>query len=207
MRKTKKTPRGPQPRRIPRPFEKWLTSLFLEKEWKDSLADFPWLETVRQIANEYGCQIIFDVSHHWRESFFAQNFRRKGPMILAGGAGSSKHSCTSILHELGHLILHSKKHHPKDVMRGGEEAWQIAQRLALEHRLPLVSSIRRQALYSYRYHLVYQHAPGSKRKHRRRPPPKSWQLEGSKRTSKACARGEFYSTGKKAERRQKNLDD
>ena len=196
--------RGDQPRRIPRPFEKWFLGLFVRDEWKDKAADFSWLITVRDIAKGHGCSIIFDTSRHWRESFYSKNYLGKGPFILGGGAGNNKYSCTAILHELGHHVLCSGNRHPKDPLRGEEEAWQVAQRIAQEYKLPLVSHIKRKGLYSYRYHLVIlQDAPGSKRRWRKRPAPKSWQLEGSKRTAKSSVSGRLYSMGKKGKKHEK----
>jgi len=178
-------------------------SLFVEDEWKDSPADFPWLITLRRVTEEHGCQIIFDISRHWQESIYFADYGKKGPTILGGGLTNPKYSCTAILHELGHHILKSGKRHPRDLLRGEEEAWKIAQRIALEHRLPFVSKIKRQGLYSYRYRLFYQDAPGSKQKYRRRPLPKSWQLENSKRTAEAGVTVGFSSMGKKGRRHAK----
>ena len=210
----------PQPRRIPRPFEKWLSEIFAEDVWTGSTQSYPWLKTVRRIAKESGCRIILDTSRHWQESLYSPDYKKMGPTILAGGATNPNYSCTAILHELGHHILKRDKQHPRDMLRGEEAAWRIAQGIAQKHRLPLASNIRRQALYSYRYRLLLV-APGSKRVHRRRPLPKSWQLEGSRRSAAASvdqpssmgkrgkrhAKRDIKRATSKAERRRKHADD
>jgi len=88
MNKKNKKSRGPQPRRIPRPFEKWLLSLMRRNEWKDRATNYPWLVDIKRIINEYDCSIIYDTARHWRESVYLRNYMEKGPMILCGGAGN-----------------------------------------------------------------------------------------------------------------------
>jgi len=177
-------------------FERWKLDISNSKEWKDSPTDYVWLITLRQIAKDYGCQIIFDSMHHWKESVFSFDFSGEGPTILCGGGKRPSYSCTALLHEIGHLLLLSTNQHPGNILQGEEEAWKIAQNIAKEYRLPFVSHIKRQGLYSYRYRLIYQRSPGSKHKYRKRPLPHSWQLEGSRQTSKASVSTNF-SFGKK----------
>jgi len=74
----------------------------------------------------------------------------------------------------------------------GEPKIQLHERIAQEHRLPLVSCIKRQALYSYRYNLNYPDTQGSKSKQKRGALLKSWQLEGSRRTAEASVSSGFF---------------
>jgi hypothetical protein len=205
--------RGKKPRRrsrlpgtVPRPFEKWLDALIREDIWKDDPAlQVEWLDVLRQLAHEYECRLIVDSARHWRESVYVWDYRKKGPTILAGAARNRKYGCTAILHELGHHILKSGKRHPRDEIEGENAAWEIACLLAREHSLPFVPHIKRQALYSYRLGALLSETTGSRRTARRRPLPKSWQLEDSARSALISRGFGFYSMGKKGRRHAKRF--
>lgn len=189
--------------RVLRPFDKWLLNIFTSDRWVDSREGGEWLKTLHELAAARGCRLICDSMYHWRESVYIVDYRKKGPAILAGGAGTDTQISTVILHELGHHILESEHRHPEGNIAGEEAAWHAAQQLALEHRLPLEPRVKRTALYSYRYRKVCELTAGSKRKNKIRPLPKSWQLEGSRRTSEASAKPRQYSLGKRGRRHAK----
>ena len=190
---------------ILRPFEKWLFNLLDNDIWVDSRQGGAWLDTLRAVASDHGCRIICDRRRHWAESIYVLDYRKRGPTILAGGATLDKYCCTTILHELGHHILIRGKRHPSDRLAGEEEAWGIAQAVALEHRLPLEPHIKRQALYSYRYYELLERTSGSRRKNRHRSLPRSWRLELSRRSSQASTGSAHFSMGKRGRRHAKRF--
>jgi len=197
------------PNRVPRPFERWLSQIFYVWEHKDIKAD--WYEKVKQLANEYGCKLIVDPNQHWIRSFYTPGwdeekakFCEDNPTILAGGKGRSAYVCTVILHELGHRILDSQNQiSPYDYMAEEEEAWIIAQKIASENALPLVSKMKRKALYSYKYRQQLEEFPGSKRKSKRPAKKNIDNLLRSKRTSKMSTPLQEYPLGKKGKRKVK----
>ena len=189
-------PRG----RVLRPFEKWLLNILSTDIWVDSRQGGPWLLKLHDLASSHGCRLVCDQMHHWRESVYLPDYKRRGPTILAGGAASDPQCSSVILHELGHHILRKQKRHPGRTIEGEEAAWRIAQDLAREFRLPLEARIKRTALYSYRYRRLCDLTAGSKRKNPVRPKPRSWVLESSMRSSAASASCNLYSTGKRGKR-------
>ncbi len=206
MRGKKPRRRSWFPRTVPRPFEKWLDGLIHQDIWKDDpTLQAEWLDVLRKLAREHECRLLVDSARHWQESIYFENYRKKGPTILAGVARNKKYGCTAILHELGHHILQSQKRHPRDAIRGEDAAWEIACQLAREHDLPFVPDIKRRALYSYRLWALLLETAGSKRTTRRRPLPKSWQLEESMRSALISRGFGFYSMGKKGRRHAKRF--
>jgi len=191
---------------VPRPFERWIDALIRQDIWKDDpTLRAEWLDVLRRIARQHECRLTVDTARHWRESIYVSSYRSKGPTILAGVAGNPKYGCTAIVHELGHHLLLRGRRHPRDLVRGEEAAWEIAGQLARNHDLPFVSHIKRQALYSYRLGVLLWEAEGSKRRARRRPTPKSWQLEDSKRSALISRGFGLYAVGKKGKRHAKRF--
>jgi hypothetical protein len=192
----------PRRRHVPRPFERWFFSLFINLEdWNDVDVDIDWLKKLRKIADNSGCRIVFDKNKHWRESVYLNDEKGRGPTILAGGSGNKKYGCTAILHELGHHTLEKRHQHPKDIEKAETAAWKIATGIAKEHQLPFVPHIKRRALYSYRIRKM----PGSKRLIMKRPLPKSWKLELSRRSTLLSGGRGTLSLGKKGKRKTKKL--
>ena len=200
----KKRARGFLKSNVPRPLEKWITNLLWEKKWDNVDADIDWLKRLRRLAGESGCRIRFDPDWHWKESRYCPG-RADGATILAGGAGNPKYGCTSILHELGHHILHAESRHPGDMLKAEKAAWEIALDMARKHRLPFVPHIKKQALHSYRLGIMLEASTGSKRRARRRAAPKSWQLEDSRRSRTISTGYGLYSLGKKGRRYAKKF--
>jgi hypothetical protein len=191
---------------VPRPFERWVDALIREDIWKDDRTfRAEWLDVLRQTVLQHECRLTVDTARHWRESIYVRNYRRKGPIILAGVAGNPKYGCTAIVHELGHHVLERGKRHPRDMVGGEEAAWEIAGQLARNHRLPFVPHIKRQALYSYRLEALLWEAQGSKRRTRRRLTPKSWRLEDSRRSALISRGFGLYAVGKKGKRYAKRF--
>lgn len=192
--------------RVPRPFDKWLYELLVgSPKWRNHCPPIPWLLVARRIGDEQGCRIVFDTSRHWMESVYIYNYRKHGPAILVGAVGSPVDVCTALLHELGHHLLTVRGQHSSWTLRGEIQAWDIAHQLAAEHRLPLNSRVRRTALYSYRYALHLASVSGSKARTRKRPAPRSWRLEESRRSAAISTSSGFFSVGKKGKRQAKKF--
>ncbi len=197
-------------KRVPRREEMFYPSSF-DADWEDSDPPFEWLATCRRLAQRHGCVLILDVRHHWKESWYAEDWcidykkRIEGPTLLVGGAGDPNCVCSALLHELGHHILKSKKRHPSAEMDGEEEAWKIAQDLAREHNLPLVARARRLGLSSHRLYFRDHENRGSKKKAGRRPIPGSWALGQSKRAAQVPVPKDSKPLGKKGRRLTKKI--
>ena len=110
-------PRRVTGRRIPRPLDKWLQSLFAPLDWvQTGDADAPeWVRRIRVLAAEIGCQVIYDPGRHWKESLFCPAAEDGKPYILSGGAGKENYCCTVLLHEFGHAVLHARRNHPAGI--------------------------------------------------------------------------------------------
>jgi hypothetical protein len=178
-------------------------NVFSTDIWVDSRRGGPWLTELHNIASSTDCKLICDQMHHWRESVYVSDYKKKGPTILAGGAANDLECSTAILHELGHHILCQQNRHPHALIDGEKAAWNIAQDIARQNRLPFDPRTKRTALYSYRYRQLSEFTAGSKRKNKIRPAPKSWLLEGSRRSSVASAGCGVYSLGKRGKRHAK----
>ncbi|MFC1661236.1 hypothetical protein ACFL3S_07250 [Gemmatimonadota bacterium] len=198
-------PRRVTGRRIPRPFDQWLISIFAPLDWVDTDdAEAPvWVRRVRKLAQEIECRVIFDTRRHWRESVCVYSAAEERRYILAGGAGKENYCCTALLHELGHALLRARHNHPSEDMPGEEEAWRLAAQIAQEERLPLVASIRRQGLYSYRRAELLRATAGSKQRTRRPPLPKTGKLTSSRRSGPVTVPPDAYPIGKKGRRKTK----
>ena len=204
-RPARRGPRRVRGRRIPRPFDKWLISILDPLDWTDTNdADAPqWVRRFRVLAAEIGCRLIYDPKHHWRESLFCSAAADGKTYILIGGAGKDNYCCTAALHELGHAILHARRNHPSEDIPGEEEAWRIATQIAERERLPLVASIRRKGLYSYRRARLLKASAGSKHRTKRRPLPKTGKLARSRRSSSVSLPSDAFPIGKKGRRKTK----
>jgi hypothetical protein len=195
--------RKPSPAgRYPRPFLRWLTAILKQEPWIDSKDLDDRIQETRRVAVAHGCHVVTDQRRHWRESAYRFDYEGKGPTILAGSAGNPNYVCTAILHELGHHLLHVDRRHPRNPIEGERAAWRIAGEIARKHRLPLVASIRRKALYSYRLAELLHESGGSKRRNRRRA-PKSWDMQRSQRSRAVSAAKGLDPMGKKGKRHAK----
>ena len=188
---------------VPRPVERWLYARLYPQKWRDSRPRIDWLIRGRQVAKELGCRVVYDPRLHWRESRYVRDYNDHGPAALVGGAGDPLDACAALLHELGHHLLLERNHDSKRKLPNEEVAWQIAHELAARHRLPLNPRIRRVALASYRYTELSTWVPGSKTRNRRRPEPRSWRLEESRRSAEISTGFGIQSIGKKGKRHAK----
>jgi len=167
---------------VPRPIDKWLTAIFTEKSWRNRNRHELWFKKVKELVTDWGCVLRHDPRWHWRESVYVSDYEERGPHILVGGGGSPAYVCTAILHELGHRIAHAQGQMPNDVLANEEVAWQHVIRLSQEHQLPFASSLKREALYSYRYARLRAENSGSKRQNRRTTRYTTERIGESKRT-------------------------
>lgn len=190
--------------RVPRSYDKWIRELLYPSTWSDSCgSDVPWLALGRQIADKHGCSLVYDTSRHWKESMYFPSSADHGPVVCVGGTGDHIDSCSAFLHELGHHMLYVRAQHSTRTLAAEEAAWRVAHELALEHRLPLNPGVRRTALYSYRYAQQLAASSGSRGRTRKRPAPRSWRLETSRRSANASTRYGIESIGKKGRRHTK----
>lgn len=191
---------------VPRPEMKHFSGLFEQiilGEWKDYDEDYPWLKKLRRIAGEYGCRIVFDKRRTFDVSFHSDE-NKYCPVLYIGGQGEEKEVCTVILHELAHHYLFKKSISPRDYIKREKLAWKTAAKIASENRLPFDRRCYKAGLHSYKRGLLLLETTGSKHKRRRRPEPKSWKLEKSKR-SEAITFKEQLSIGKKGKRYAKKF--
>ena len=92
MRGKKPRKRSWLPGTVPIPFERWLDALIHQDIWKDDpTLQAEWLDVLRQLVSDHGCRLIVDSARHWQESVYFQDYRKKGPTILAGAARSTKY--------------------------------------------------------------------------------------------------------------------
>ena len=199
-------PRRVKGRRIPRSFDLWLESIFAPLDWvdtDDSIAPV-WIPRLRKRACDVGCTVIYDLRRHWRESAFVSCAADGKSYILAGGAGKENYCCTVLLHELGHAVLVARHNDPSHVFEREEEAWRVASRIAGEERLPLVASIRRKGLYSYRRGLLLHEQRGSKRNANSMPLPKTGKLIKSRRSQVVSLPPDVSPIGKRGRRKTKS---
>lgn len=185
---------------VPRPWQKWLEAVFVEKSWRNRSPQHDWFHKVRGLATSHGCNIKHDPKWHWSESMYMKNYKDLGPHILAGGRGRASYVSTAILHELGHHILHIQKLKPAEYLAEEAAAWKVACRLAADHQLPFVAHIRRQALYSYRYRKLCEDTAGSRRKNKRPARMTVDRIQNSKQSSKAGGSYQLLPVGKKGKR-------
>jgi len=183
---------------------------FWGPKWEDQKVDIPWVLKAREVAKSFGIAFIYDPNHHWEESmegyvpylisfeepyphFFFENKHVKFEYVLfIGGKGKPPYCCSAFLHELAHSILSKEKHHPKELEEGEKSAWALANKLADQYRLPLVSAIRRRALYEYHYIEICISTKGSKHKSPHSPNPPYWRLMKSKRSAKITTPGIIF---------------
>lgn len=90
-----------------------------------------------------------------------------------------------------------------DTVANEEAAWLGAIKLAAKHRLPLLSTIRRQALYSYRYCRLLDSRDGSNRQNKPYKRTNIDRTKGSLNTSKAKQDMQMRPMGKKGKRKYK----
>ena len=172
------------------------------EDWQDTNVQTDWLIKFRALASEYGCKVVFDPRHHWKDSYCELN----GGQVFVGGYGDQRFSCTAALHELGHHILIYQHHSPRNLGEREKAAWAIAQEIALKHRLPLVSSTKRRTLFSYEYRRLLESQRGSKGQTKMKPPAKRVQLKKSKRGSMISTGAEIApAAGKKGKRFDKRF--
>lgn len=185
---------------VPNPWDKWLASLFTERQWVNVARPARWFERFVKLARESGCQVIHDERRHWKEGIYIRNYHKRGPHILIGGRGAEAAVCSAALHELGHHVLCRNGSESPDYLEIEEKAWKIAHELALKHRLPILANIRRRALYSYRYHSMLLTNCGSKKRTRQPALTTSDRIAGSRQTSQAWQSCKELPVGKKGRR-------
>jgi hypothetical protein len=177
--------------------------MFVGKSWRHSDPAASWFPAAQRLVAGWGCRLRVDPRWHWRESVYIADFQDRGPCILVGGSGRSAYVCTALLHELGHHVVAVRGQTRADIVANEEAAWRVAIALAAEHRLPLVATLRRQALYSYRYALLHAETQGSKHNSRRRKRTTVDRLHASAKTSRAKRTDQFRPLGKKGKRKYK----
>ena len=179
----------PYGQRVPRPIHKWLQGL-LDGDWQGTFGP-AWAIRAARIAEPFGCTLIYDPDHHWRESCYIMRnnvFGRK--TILLGGASATETIGLSIFaHELAHHVLVKRGQEPSDLVLLERRTWEIAAELAAQFNLPSCSKTRRRALYGYRYAALLWDTVGSKRRTRKPKAQKSARLLGSKESAEANVAG------------------
>jgi hypothetical protein len=182
-----------------------LLAMLLPWAWEDSKGqDVPeWVRRLSSRAAKIGVRVVYDTHRSYRESLFCLSAADGKPYILCGGAGKETFCCTVLIHELAHAMLHNQRSHPSDKLRGEEAAWQLANRIAQEERLPLMSAARRRGLYSYRRASLLAAVAGSKNQAKASPIPKTSALIRSRRSKAAKVRRVPLPKGKKARRNTK----
>lgn len=98
-------------RRVPRLVEKWLESLAHGGWHGQGEVGLDWVTRAKSVAEEWGCTLIYDPNHHWRESMYLPWDNRYGKKtILIGGAGASRTiGLSAFVHELAHHVLASSR--------------------------------------------------------------------------------------------------
>ncbi len=196
------------PNRVPRPLDKWFFQMWLSSLWEHQDLKVDWFPNIVELAKEYGCELVVDPLHHWKESVYISDKASisdgRKATILAGAKGNPNYVCTVILHEIGHRIVDLNNQIPKhDYLLREEEAWKEAQILASRNQLPCISEIKRQGLYSYRYRKQMEEYPGSKRKTKKPKKKNIDRLLSSKRTVSSSTSDHERPLGKKGKRKVK----
>ena len=192
-------------RRIDRPREKQILASFFPLDWVDTPDEEApeWVRRLRVRAAEIGVQVIYDTKRKWEDSKFCSAAADGNAYILCGGAGKESFCCTALIHELAHAILHKSQNHPSDQIAGEEATWELANRIAQEERLPLMSQARRKGIHSYRRAALLASVAGSKNKAKPFHIPKTGELTGSRRSTVASMPPDRFPLGKKGRRKTK----
>jgi hypothetical protein len=172
--------------------------------WEHAISKDERLIKLQNLVLQHGCAYIFDQRKGTKTSFL--NFgsgKTRLPKMFIGGKGSYIEISSTVLHELGHLIIIRNIESSKSTLLDEEKAaWELAQKLANQYRLPLESKFRRRALFSYKYGEQAKILSGSRQKNKKRPASKLNQLQCSKR-SKGIKINNSIESGKKGKRIEK----
>ncbi len=125
-------------------------SLSKYKSWGNDELPFKWVSTIDSIAGDNNCVIKYDRNYSWKESAVFVDDSNNNHILFIGALQCNESTlCTTVLHELAHIILNNNRQSSKDSVQNEKLAWKHATKLANEYRLPFDVYIKKRALFSY----------------------------------------------------------